>query len=145
MKKKILCSIALLSLSISTAIAGIDFSQQDYDKALKGDKNLSETRLESADFSGKNLAGYVFTNADLEGANFQNANLTGANFEHADLEKTKFNGANLSNANFYHADLEEANLKGANIKGANFKNAELEYTTWTNGRICAEGSIGACW
>lgn len=135
MKKKILCSIALLFLSISSAIAGIDFSQQDYDKALKGDKNLSETRLESADFSGKNLAGYVFTNADLEGANFV----------HADLEKTKFNGANLSNANFYHADLEEANLKGANIKGANFKNAELEYTTWTNGRICAEGSIGACW
>ena len=72
-----------------SAVAGVDFSQNDYDKFLKGEKNLSETRLEGADFSGKNLAGYIFTNADLEGANFQNANLTGANFEHADLEKTK--------------------------------------------------------
>ena len=71
--------------------------------------------------------------------------MTGANFEHADLEKTNFSGANLSNANFYHADLEEANLNGANIEGANFKNAELEYTTWADGRLCAEGSIGDCW
>ena len=145
MNKKNLCSLVLLFLSVSVAIAGVDFSQNDYDRALKGDKNLSETRLESADFSSKNLAGYIFTNADLEGANFQNADLTGANFEHADLEKTNFKGANLSNVNFYHADLEEANLKGANIKGANFHKAELEYTTWTNGRICAEGSIGGCW
>lgn len=145
MMKKNLCSMLLVLLTATSAIAGVDFSQADYNKALKGDKNLSETRLEGADFSYKNLEGYIFTNADLEGANFQGANLTGANFEHADIEKTKFTDANLTNVNFYHADLDEANLKGANIKNANFKNAELEYATWTNGRLCAEGSIGGCW
>jgi len=51
----------------------------------------------------------------------------------------------LSNADFKGADLEEANLKGANISGANFKGAELEYTTWVDGRVCAEDSVGSCW
>lgn len=145
MNKKMLCSVVLLILTISCVLAGVDFSQNDYEKALKGDKNLSETRLEGADFSSKNLTGVSFVNADLEGANFQCANLSEANFEHSDLEEVNFSGANLSNVNFYHADLEEANLKGANIEGADFKNAELEYATWVDGRICAEGSIGSCW
>ena len=145
MKKKILCSFIVIFFAVTSVIAGIDFSQEDYEKAKKGERDLSETRLEGVDFSGRDLSGFVFSNADLEGANFQGANLTGVNFEHADLEKTNFIGANLTDVNFYHADLDEANLKGADIKGTNFDKAELEYATWTDGRLCAEGSIGGCW
>src|SRR5574344_1975545 len=144
--KKISFILILLTLTVPMVIAqGNDFSQTDLKKALNGEKNLSEARLSNANLSGKNFSNVNFTNADLEGANLSNANLSGANFSHADLDKVNFQGANLENANFYHADLEEANLKGANIKGAKFKQAELEYTTWIDGRVCAEGSLGGCW
>ncbi|MCI1273815.1 MAG: pentapeptide repeat-containing protein [Clostridiaceae bacterium] len=138
--------IGLLVMSyIKVYATDSDFSQEDFNKVLSGDKNLYELRIEGANLSGKDLSGANFTNTDLEGADLSGANLTGANFTHADLEEVNLKGANLTNAIFYHADLEEADMKGANITGANFKQAELEYAIWSDGRVCAEGSIGGCW
>ncbi|MDD3435649.1 MAG: pentapeptide repeat-containing protein [Candidatus Gastranaerophilales bacterium] len=116
------CLFATIGISVA---AGDDYNVHDFNRLLKGDKNLADTKLEGADLRGKNLSGVDFRNADLEEANLSNADLT--------------------NANFQNADLEEANLKGAKIKGAIFKGAELEFATWVDGRVCAEGSIGGCW
>lgn len=121
----ILLLISVLTAGIAVAKKTKDFFQEDFDRALKGDKNLAGAQLEGADFCKKDFSGVDFRGAELEEVNFQ--------------------GANLSNADFKGADLEEANLKGANITGANFKGAELEFTIWVDGRVCAEGSVGGCW
>lgn len=117
--------ILVLLSSLVVAKPHTDFSQEDYDRVLRGEKNLAGANLDRASFKGMDLRGVDFTEAELDVADFENADLSGANF-------TK-------------ADLEDANLKGANIEGAIFKDAELEFATWVNGRICGEGSIGGCW
>jgi len=124
-KKIFLLLIAVLSAGIAFAKTNDDFCQADLDKILKGGKE--------------------FIAAKLEGADLHCMDLSGADFRGAELEKANLQKANLSNANFQNADLEEANLKGAKIDGAIFSGAELEYATWTDGRVCAEGSIGGCW
>lgn len=101
-----------------------DFCQEDYNRALRGDKDLAGAKLEGADLKGVNLCG---------------ADLRGAELEEADLQ-----GADLTNANLKNADLDEANLKGAKIEGANFRGVELEYTIWVDGRVCSEDSVGSC-
>lgn len=122
-----ICVVMALASGFSVAIAKKcdDFSQEDYNRALKGDKEL--------------------IGAKLEGANLKGVNLSGVDLRGAELEKADLQCADLTNANLKNADLEDANLKGAKIKGANFSGAELEFATWTDGRICAEGSVGGCW
>ena len=118
-------SILILCSNLVLAKTHTDFSQEDYDRVLNGEKNMIGAHLDRACFRGMNLRGVDFSEAELDVADFENADLTGANF-------TK-------------ADLEDANLKGAKIDGAFFKGAELEFATWVNGRVCGEGSIGGCW
>jgi len=48
-------------------------------------------------------------------------------------------GADLTGATLRYAYLSNANLSGATLSGA-----DLSGATWTDGRICAEGSRGAC-
>ena len=114
-----------LAAGIAVAKQNEDFCQAEYDRALKGEKDLIGAKLEEANFKGMDLSGVDFRGADLEKANFENANLT--------------------NVNFKNADLEEVNLKGAKTTGAVFSGAELEYAKWTDGRTCGEGSLGGCW
>ena len=45
--------------------------------------------MECYNFSGMNLAGYVFTGAKLDNANFSNTNLEGAKFKDAEIENAK--------------------------------------------------------
>jgi len=129
--KKIMTTLLLIALTTAgVAIAksekvNDDYSVADFNRLIKGEKD--------------------FVGAKLEEANLKGMNLSGVDFRGADLEKANFEGANLCGTNFKNADLEEANLKGANVTGAIFSNAELEFATWTDGRVCAEGSIGGCW
>jgi uncharacterized protein YjbI with pentapeptide repeats len=128
MKAKIitLITVLLTFMSVSVIYAdNDDFRQADYNRAVKGDKNLSNAQLEKADLHGIDLSGANLTNAELEDANLQ--------------------GANLTNANLQRADLEGANLRGAKINGANLRGAELGYAIWVNGKVCAEDSVGSCW
>ena len=128
MFKKVLLVSALVFMAtaaISVAKDKDDFCPETYQRVLNGEKS--------------------FIGAKLEGANFKNMDLSGADFRGAELDRTDFKGANLTNVNFENADLDDANLKGANVNGAIFKGAELEYAIWTDGRTCAEGSIGGCW
>jgi|GEM_PF-3410861 len=135
MKKKILVSlIALFTIifsfqTIERAKADVhhdltEYSINDFNRALKGDKNLRKADLEEADLRGADLRNADLWDADLEGANLE--------------------GADLRNANLRKADLEEVNLKGAKIDGAQLKGAELESAMWVDGKICAEDSVGYC-
>ncbi len=96
--------------------------------------NLERANLEDADLVNANLKG-----ANLEGANLKKANLLSADLEFADLRASDLKYAYLVDANLEMVDLEKADITLANLKGAN-----LEGATWTNGKICKEGSIGKC-
>ena len=68
-------------------------------------------------------------NCDKEGEDFTNADLTNASML----------GVNLS-----RADLSGADLNGANLTGVNLSNVDLSGVIWTDGRRCADFSIGVC-
>ena len=90
-------------------------SQEKTTKAIMEAYDAGVRNFRLGDFSGMMLAGMSFAGANLELADFTDADLQGADFQNANLDG--------------------ANLTGANLTGA---------TSWTDGRECAEGSIGAC-
>jgi len=148
--KIIILAVTLLTFisiqSVNTIYADSnDFSQADFNRVSKGDKNLINAKLEKADLQSVDLSCANLQNAELDKANLQNVNLAKANLQNAELEGANLQNADLTKANLQNADLEGANLKGAKINGANFKGAELGYVVWTDGRVCAEDSVGSCW
>ncbi len=109
----------------------------------------------SAFFSGASLAGAklngaVLPRADLKGVDLNKADLSGADLVEADLSGAYLPGANLSGANLSGANLGKANLSGANLTAAILnektekRGANLTSATWTDGSVCAWGSIGRC-
>ncbi len=67
-----------------------------------------------------------------------------ARLSNIDLTGADLRGASLVGASFRYATLRKANLRGARIGGAHFSGADLSGTIWTNGQVCAEGSVGFC-
>ena len=53
--------------------------------------------------------------------------------------------SDLSGANLTNANLSGANLYGAVLTATNLTNVSFGLATYTDGRLCAEGSIGACY
>ncbi|WP_200874843.1 pentapeptide repeat-containing protein [Desulfonatronum thiodismutans] len=115
-------AMAALGCLLTIGTAGA-WKQEDLDKLL--DTNAG---------SGCDLSGALLYGADLSGADLAGANLFGAQLP----------GANLSGANLTRANLHQANLDGANLSGANLTGANLVWATWTDGRQCANESIGEC-
>ncbi len=126
--------------------------------------NLSGANLNQANLTGANLTGANLARAELYMSYMNNANLTGATLDRASLQSSYVAGANLSSASLVQAGLNYAILKGAILKSANLTNAWLIGAdlsgadlsganltgawligaTWTDGRVCAGGSIGVC-
>ncbi|PTN36380.1 pentapeptide repeat-containing protein [Desulfonatronum sp. SC1] len=71
--------------------------------------------------------------------NLSNANLEGVNLQGAYLKGANLKGANLKNAKLIDVYFYEADLSGANLTGA-----DLSKAIWTDGKVCAFGSIGQC-
>ncbi len=122
--KKLLMVVAMAAVVCLLGIgqAGA-WNQADLDKLL-----------ETKECKGCDLSGALLYGEDLSGADLMGANLLAAQMP----------GANLSGANLTGANLHQADLNGANLSGANLTNANLIWATWTDGRRCAEGSIGEC-
>jgi uncharacterized protein YjbI with pentapeptide repeats len=85
--------------------------------------DLAGARLRDLDFSGLDLAGTFFEQADLTGANFAGCNLDGAAFTASILE-----GADLSDCNLHNANFCEADLRGARLEKACLRNSTLVKT-----------------
>ena len=110
---------------------------------------LAQAHLTWADLRGANLAEAYLINTKLGEAKLYRADLSGANLSEARLNGADLRQADLSDADLLRADLSEANLAGANLSGANLSGAKLSGAnlsgaTWSDGRVCAEGSIGEC-
>ncbi|MCW9025449.1 MAG: pentapeptide repeat-containing protein [Gammaproteobacteria bacterium] len=108
------------------------------------ESSMASIRFDKADLSRSNLSYSILQLASLKGANLMMANLEGAHMHAVNLE-----GANLMMANLMKVNLLDANLTGANLRGANLTDAiiikaKFDNATWTDGRICAVGSVGEC-
>ncbi len=79
-------------------------------------------------------AGCSLSSVDLRKSNLTGANLSGALLSNALMEGVNLSGANMTDANLSGAILDGADLTGAKLDGAN----------WTDGRVCAGGSLGFC-
>ncbi|MCP3971305.1 MAG: pentapeptide repeat-containing protein [Rhodobacteraceae bacterium] len=122
------------AVRIGANMAGVDMQ----------DASMTTMRLDRADLTRVNFSGAILQLSSLEGANLTLANLERAHLHAVNLRGANLTLANLSRANLLDADLRGANLLGANLTGAILIQANLENATWTDGRICAEGSVGKC-
>jgi len=125
-----------------------NFDQSDLDRALAGDKNLTEADLHDADLTGVDLRGADLRDADLTYANLKDVEyddstiwpesvrdvlcvwqgdkyLNYADLIFANLSGADLTGARLTNAKLSAADLTDAKLNGANLTGANLRGATL--------------------
>lgn len=109
----------------------------------------SGTLFTGSDFSAANLSRTKFNSTDLSGSRFPSANLTQADLSYATLNqagmaRANLEGANLNFAELRDADLSYANLRDTNLEGAVLDGAKLDQAIWSDGRVCAVGSLGQC-
>lgn len=105
---------------------------------LQGAK-LKQSQLNATKFDEADLSG-----ADLSYSNLLRASLRASNLEGASLQGADLSGADMTGANLGTADLSFAVFTGAKVDGLRLEGAKLDKATWVDGRVCAEGSIGAC-
>ena len=114
---------------------GKDLSDSSYKAVHMHGTSLKKTNLERVNFQTADLSSANLAGANLKDGTLFAANATGANFA----------GADLSGVNLTRADLTKANLQGAVVnKMTLFIHTILDGATWTDGRICAAGSLGEC-
>lgn len=106
--------------------------------------SMTTMRLDNANLQGANLSNSILQLTNLKGANLMLANLQGAHMHGVNLVNANLSLANLAKANLMDANLSGANLTGANLTGTLLLKTNLNNATWTDGRVCAEGSIGKC-
>jgi len=109
----------------------------------------SGTLLTGSDFTAANLSRTKFNSTDLSGSRFPSANLAQADLSYATLNQSgmvraNLEGANLSFAELRDADLSYANLRDTNLEGTVLDGAKLDQAIWSDGRVCAVGSLGLC-
>ena len=95
---------------------------------------MDKIQLDDSRLKGADLAYATLRRASLRNAELVNVNLTGA----------ELSGADLTGADLTGADLRYAILTAANLTGTRLNAAQLGKAAWSDGRICAEGSIGEC-
>lgn len=113
---------------------GIDLTSRDLRGADLTDTSLRNAKLSDANLSNADLGYSALQGADLGYALLQGSRLLGANLRNA----------NLANADLSGADLSFADLSGALLGNARFDNARLDGAIWSDGRHCAETSLGRC-
>lgn len=105
---------------------------------------LSGAHMANARLMRARLAGAELAQADMRFVDLTQADLAYAKLQQADLTGGNLRGVDLSNADLRGADLSFVDLSEARLGGALFDGARLRGAIWTDGRRCAESSVGAC-
>ncbi len=128
-------------------------------KVLLGASDVEGADLSSANLAGAKLTGAYLTGAGGNAARFTSANLSGVTAQNmflpgvlmtsTNLAGADFTGSVLTRARMRFADLTDAimvgvDLTGADLSSANLAGADFTGATWTDGRVCAVGSVGSC-
>jgi predicted RNA-binding Zn ribbon-like protein len=143
-----------LCLKARASLAGAQLADANFKHAKMAGTNLTGADLAGADLSGATMQNTSFKSASLRKANLSAAFMGGADFTDAVLADASLDGTNLPGATLMRADLRGADLTGAYLVGADLQDAKLDgaklddavlvRARWTNGRICATGSVGRC-
>jgi hypothetical protein len=120
-------------------VDGADLSSANLAGAKLTGAYLTGAGGNAAKFTSANLSGVTALNMFLPGALMTSTNLTGADFTGSVLTRASMRAADLTNAIMVGVDLTGADLSSANLAGADFTGA-----TWTDGRVCANNSVGLC-
>jgi uncharacterized protein YjbI with pentapeptide repeats len=99
--------------------------------------DFTKATLENADFTGKDLTSYEFTQTTARNGKFANANLTGVsliggNFDSADMSGANLTNALLDTARLTHTNLTNAILVGAFTSVTNFDGAIIDGADFTD-------------
>ncbi len=105
--------------------------------------------LSEVDFSDSKITSTIFLDTVLEACNFYNTNIKDSEFTNSKLTNINFLGFKIATSKFNNVSFINCNLKGVNFQGSEFNNvsfdgSDLSGAIWTDGRICATGSIGVC-
>ncbi|MBW9263356.1 MAG: pentapeptide repeat-containing protein [Candidatus Thiodiazotropha sp. (ex. Lucinisca nassula)] len=125
------CSWAIL---IDTKAPGVDMHES----------SLASARLDRSNFERANFSRSIFQLANLKDTNLMLSNLEYAHMHGVNLRNANLMLANLTGASLFDADLSGADLRGANLQRTILIKTKFDNAIWTDGRICAEGSIGQC-
>jgi uncharacterized protein YjbI with pentapeptide repeats len=125
-------------------VAGADLSSANLAGANLTGAYLTGAGGNAARFTSANLSGVTALNMLLPGVVMTATNLTGADFSGSVMPGARMRAANLTNAIMADVDLSGADLSDASLSGTDFTGAILDGATWTDGRICAAGSVGQC-
>ena len=106
--------------------------------------SMEKMRLDGAKLQRANFSYAIMQLINLKGADLMLANLENTHLHAANLQGANLMMANLQKSNLLDADLSGANLRGANLNGAILIKTKFDGATWTDGRVCAKGSIGKC-
>lgn len=115
-------------------LQGADLNGVDLERSRIRNANLSNASLYRAKLQGVDLA---YTNLGL--ANLRMSDLVGAVLTGATLRAADLRGADLRGADLSYANLRDAQLAGAVLEGA-----RLDKAIWSDGGLCAPGSVGGC-
>lgn len=153
------CEIKRYAVCKGADLRGVDLSGADLSGADLSHANLAgvqlvravlaSTDLRYSDLTGADFSGAYMVSAKLNGSTLKGATLSQANLFNARLNVADLTGANLTKAHlglalFLYADLTGANLTGVSTREALLSSANLSRAIWSDGHICAEGSVGTC-
>lgn len=124
-------------------------SKANWDFCAKPKQHLAQENLAGMSARNAQLSGADLSNTNLRGVDFSYADLSASNFTLADARHARLVGASLRKTVFNHAqligaDLSFADLSGASMVDVDLSAARLRNAIWTDGRVCADDSVGAC-
>lgn len=117
-----------------SVLTGVTIDESQFDTASFAGARVTDSWIDESLFNNTN-----FSNADLRGSRISGSVFNGSNFQNADLQ-----GAELSRSRFEYVDFRNASLRNATLRRVRLTGANLSGAIWTDGRRCAEGSIGEC-
>jgi uncharacterized protein YjbI with pentapeptide repeats len=131
--RRMITGLLLSTLLVLTSLVTIGI----YPQAALADDFTKAVLPNNADFSGKDLTTYEFTQATVRNGNFANANLTGVSLIGGNFDSADMTGANLTNALLDTARLTRTNLTNAILVGAftsvtNFDGAIIDGADFTD-------------
>jgi uncharacterized protein YjbI with pentapeptide repeats len=111
--------------------------------------DFTKAILVNADFSGKDLTTYEFTQATARNGKFANANLTGVSLIGGNFDSADMSGANLTNSLLDTARMTRVNLTNAILVGAftsvtNFDGAIIDGADFTDVSLRKDVQMKLC-
>ncbi|WP_310422480.1 pentapeptide repeat-containing protein [Chamaesiphon sp. VAR_48_metabat_135_sub] len=131
--RRIITGLLLPALLVAISLVIVSI----YPAAALADDFTKATLPNNADFSGKDLTTYEFTQATVRNGKFVNSNLTGVSLIGGNFDSADMTGANMTNALLDTARLTRTNLTNAILVGAftsvtNFDGAIIDGADFTD-------------